>query len=250
MLLDRLLRLRLAERHLRVVRLVHLREEEEQQTSDDQDRKQREQDRTPRGRQGNAVLDLGMRCHELAQRVLTDPGTGEVMLRSERLDLQDARLDGLKARAAIHDRAQLGIERLDARIERIRRRYACRLCGIVDTRNGLSARIIDDRFNTPLVDRLREFRRYQRVGLRDAVRRALWHAREHREEEDSHEREHHDRDDVDLAWLLVRLLVRRFVVLCVWILCHNVSMFLMRWSVGHSVVQSFTIRPSLRSRSA
>ena len=66
------------------------------------------------------------------------------MLRSERLDLQNARLDGLKARPTIHDRAQLGIERLDARIERIRRRYACRLCGIVDTRNGLSARIIDD----------------------------------------------------------------------------------------------------------
>ena len=66
MLLDRLLRLRLAERHLRVVRLVHLREEEEQQAGDDQDRKQREQDRTPRGRQSDAVFDFGMRCHELA----------------------------------------------------------------------------------------------------------------------------------------------------------------------------------------
>ena len=56
-LLDALLRLGLAEVHLRVVCLVHLREEEQQQASNDQNGQDRCQDGTPRRCQAHAVLN-------------------------------------------------------------------------------------------------------------------------------------------------------------------------------------------------
>ena len=160
-----------------------------------------EEDGTPRRWQRDAVFDLGVSSHELAQGILADPRAGEVMHVAQRLRGEDAGFDGIETRTVVDDGAELRVDGLDARVEGVRRGHACRLRRIV------GARVVDDRLDSTLLDRLREFRSEQRIGLRDAIRRACGHARDHREEEDGHQREHYDGDDVDLL-RAIRLLAR------------------------------------------
>ena len=118
-LLDGLLRLGLAEAHLRVVRLLHLVEEEEQDEADDDEGQQRAEQLHERAGQRHLVRHVGMRRHEVAERAAVIGGR-EVALHAQRgpVDVGGAHAAERLARLGVLQRGHARVERLEGFVER------------------------------------------------------------------------------------------------------------------------------------
>ena len=209
-LFDVVLRLRLAERHLRIVRLLHLGEDEEEEHRDKDDGQEGRQDAQPRGRQRDVVLNVRMGRHELAERVGPHVGRGKVALRAQRGSLDVGRAyarEHAAVRTALH--AQQGVQCVKGRVEGVRHRGPRRHGRIVRAAHGVPARVVVDREHATLLDRRHELRREQ------GVRRLLVGGRVH----EAHELAAHEKRDDQEAHRRhdghpgIRLLLQRLFVL-------------------------------------
>ncbi len=206
MLFNVLLHLRLAERHLRVVGLVHLAEEEQQQARDDEDGQHAGQDGAPRRGQAHAVLNAGVLAHELAQRIGAHPCAGVVVLRAqlgnrELLRFHDGGTGAVRALGA--DAGVQGVERL---VEGIGRGRACGGGRVVGAADHVRPGVVHGGVHAALLDGLHEFRGFQFIGLRSAG--CCRHGAHHHDHEENADRdEHHQGDDVRAIRLPHRVLV-------------------------------------------
>ena len=179
-----LLGLRLAKRHLRIVRLVHLHEEEDHH-ADEQQHGQEAQQRVEQAvGQLHRILDVRILRKQLHERVLAHIGGGVVAQLAQGLGLK--RL-GFHARIGAKSRLHLSIQRFKCLVVGIRRRRARRGSGIVLAGHGIASGVVNHVFNAALLHRLHELRRNQRIGLLGAPHQ-IHHlaADEERDEEEQH----------------------------------------------------------------
>ena len=209
-LLDGLLRLGLAEAHLRVVRLLHLVEEEEQDEADDDEGQQRAEQLHERAGQRHLVRHVGMRRHEVAERAAVIGGR-EVALHAQRgpVDVGGAHAAERLARLGVLQRGHARVERLEGFVERIGARGTRRDSGIVRARHRVVAGVVHHLRRAILLDGLHELGRDQTVGRLGAGRR---HVQELLAHEESHQHEQDYRYDGRPRAGLLEL--RLFVLLC------------------------------------
>ena len=203
-----LLRLRLAEAHLRVVRLLHLVEEEEQKRADKQDGKQGAQDAEPLRRKRDLVGHFRMVLQQRSERVLAHKRRGVAALGAEhrRLDGSRAHACGNAARGSLL-RGHAGVHRVEGLVERVGGIRACGDRRVIRARDLVIARGVHDLRHAILLDRLGELRGDKGVGGRRARVR---HDHELLPDEKRHDEEQYDRDD---GHPRIRLLGRRWFLL-------------------------------------
>ena len=149
--------LRLAEAHLLVVGLLHLREEDPDENTEQKEREDRAQDVEPLHGQRHLVGDLGMLRYELGKRLLADIGRCVTMLLSERRRAQAAGAEACEG--TIGPRLEHGkfrVQGAESFVERIGSRLTCGDCGIVRTSDGVVASVVHDRHDAVLLDGLQE----------------------------------------------------------------------------------------------
>ena len=162
-LLDGLFRFRFAERHLRVIGLVHLNEEENHKAHKQKHGKQAQESIHESVRQLDLILDVGMSRQELHKGVLTDICGSVLTLRSQRLF---AEFGGLHlGRPGAKKAFGLGIERLDGGVVRIRRGRPRRSGRVIRSGNRVITRIVNHVLHAVLLHGLNELRRDERVGF-------------------------------------------------------------------------------------
>ena len=209
-LLDVLLGLRLAEAHLRVVRLLHLREEEEQHERDQGDGQKRADDVEEGAGKLHLVGDVRMRGHEVADGAAVVRGRVVARL-AERLRVNAGRAHAGKrlARIGVLDGGHARVERLERVVERVGGGRTCGDGRVVRAGHRVVSGAVHHFRHPILLDGLHELGRDQAVGLRGARRR---HGHELLPHEEGHDHEQDDRNDGRPRIRLLEL--RLFVLLC------------------------------------
>ena len=185
-LLGVFLRLRLAKRHLRIIRLVHLGEEEDHKTNEEQRGQQAHKEVAHAVGQFHLILNIGMTLQKLHERILAHVGR-RVLSRGAnalRIEVGGVNRGGIGAKHAL----DLGIQRTNGVVVRIGRGGAGGRGRIIGARDGIAAGIVDHVLHAILLNGLHEFRGDERVGFGAIHHRHHLAADEHRHDEEQNGR--------------------------------------------------------------
>ena len=187
-LLGVFLRLRLAKRHLRIVRLVHLGEEENHEADEEQRGQQAHKEVAHAVGQFHLILNVGVALQKLHERILAHVG-GSVLARGAyafRVEVGGFNRGRIGAEHAL----DLRIQRANGVVVRVRRRGASGCRRVIGARDGVAASIVDHVLHAILLNGLHEFRSDERVGFCAIHHRHHLAADEHR-----HNKEQNGRND-------------------------------------------------------
>ena len=185
-LLGVFLRLRLAKRHLRIVRLVHLGEEEDHKTDKKQRGQQAHKEVAHAVGQFHLILNIGMALQELHERILAHVGRRVLAWGANAFRIEVGGVN--RGRIGAEHALDLGIQCTDSIVVCIGRGGASGCGRIIGARNGIAAGIVDHVLHAILLDGLHEFRGDERIGFGAIHHRHHLAADEHRHNEEQNGR--------------------------------------------------------------
>ena len=185
-LLGVFLRLRLAKRHLRIVRLVHLGEEEDHKTDKKQRGQQAHKEVAHAVGQFHLILNIGMALQELHERILAHIGRRVLAWGANAFRIEVGGVN--RGRIGTERALDLGIQRTDSIVVCIGRSGASGCGRIIGARNGIATGIVDHVLHAILLDGLHEFRGDERIGFGTIHHRHHLAADEHRHNEEQNGR--------------------------------------------------------------